>query len=666
VRPNLVLGRGGDCDLVFDDPQISRHHARLTWEAGNWFVEDLGSTNGTKVNGMAVADRKHLLNMGGLLSLGGVVFQLRSGLEDTMVAPHSVPQPIPRPPSRPADPAPAPAAPPYVPARTGGSSSLTLGVFLLLGLLLMAAIGLAAWVFLSPAPEAAAGLQARIDAPANGSEVVEGNVLTISASAADGEQVSRLEIWIDGVLAQSTASTTPAIAVTYLWTAQGPGSHVILARAYNQTGQASDAIVTVQVAAGAAAAPSPTSEQAAVPGPTAAAATPETLLPTDTPTPETASPTPPAGAADSVPPTATLAPQVAPLGVFYDFETPRNWRRGDQPNGTLELSDAQTHSGSRAGRLNYNFPGGGNDFVVFLWQQALDGNPNRLNVWVHGDGTGHYLNAWIKDNGGQTWQFSFGQVKHTGWRQMSAYLDVDQPWPAGHIAGPDNGAVDYPISFYGLVLDDAPDAFSGSGTVYVDDLESVLGSGRPAATPTATPPPPTTRPGASIDFRADRTTLRPDECTTLRWDVENVREVYLDGDGVAGHDSRRVCPSANRTYTLRVVLTDGTTTERTVTIVVTAEGSPPAAPSNLTVAIAMSNGFGLSFKDNSGGAAEGFRLYNADNASLMQEYPLAAAPNLPISGLECGRTYRMALTAFNAFGESGPSNVVQGATQSCP
>ena len=53
---------------------------------------------------------------------------------------------------------------------------------------------------------------------------------------------------------------------------------------------------------------------------------------------------------------------------------------------------------------------------------------------------------------------------------MTAPLDVEAPWPAGSLGGPKNGLLDYPISFYALVMDDAPDTYVGSGTIYVDDL----------------------------------------------------------------------------------------------------------------------------------------------------------------------------------------------------
>jgi hypothetical protein len=50
----LVIGRSRDCELVLDDPNVSRRHAELRRQEGAWIVADLGSTNGVKVNGRRV------------------------------------------------------------------------------------------------------------------------------------------------------------------------------------------------------------------------------------------------------------------------------------------------------------------------------------------------------------------------------------------------------------------------------------------------------------------------------------------------------------------------------------------------------------------------------------------------------------------------------------
>ena len=50
-RDWLVVGRGRSADLVLAEPTISRSHAAVGFDEGGFFVQDLGSTNGTLVNG---------------------------------------------------------------------------------------------------------------------------------------------------------------------------------------------------------------------------------------------------------------------------------------------------------------------------------------------------------------------------------------------------------------------------------------------------------------------------------------------------------------------------------------------------------------------------------------------------------------------------------------
>lgn len=54
IEGSVVVGRADDCDLVLEERRLSRRHARFYEEKGRWFVEDLGSPNGTFVNGRRV------------------------------------------------------------------------------------------------------------------------------------------------------------------------------------------------------------------------------------------------------------------------------------------------------------------------------------------------------------------------------------------------------------------------------------------------------------------------------------------------------------------------------------------------------------------------------------------------------------------------------------
>lgn len=56
-----VIGRLPACAVSLSDPNVSRHHAELHWEDGSVVLSDLGSTNGTRVNGVAVR-RQRLLD----------------------------------------------------------------------------------------------------------------------------------------------------------------------------------------------------------------------------------------------------------------------------------------------------------------------------------------------------------------------------------------------------------------------------------------------------------------------------------------------------------------------------------------------------------------------------------------------------------------------------
>ena len=63
-----TLGRAEDCALRIDDPRVSRRHARLWFEDESLLVEDLGSPNGTVVNGVRVARQQ--LSVGDVLAFG--------------------------------------------------------------------------------------------------------------------------------------------------------------------------------------------------------------------------------------------------------------------------------------------------------------------------------------------------------------------------------------------------------------------------------------------------------------------------------------------------------------------------------------------------------------------------------------------------------------------
>jgi hypothetical protein len=73
-----TLGRSRQCDIVLADPNISRQHAEIRPRGGSWVLVDLGSTNGSRINGRPV-DGPEVVRPGDEIELGSTL--LRFALE---------------------------------------------------------------------------------------------------------------------------------------------------------------------------------------------------------------------------------------------------------------------------------------------------------------------------------------------------------------------------------------------------------------------------------------------------------------------------------------------------------------------------------------------------------------------------------------------------------
>jgi len=107
----ITVGRDSNNEIVINDAEVSRRHARLTFQGGKYVLEDLGSTNGTFVNGQRLAGPR-VLKPGEVVSFGEqivLVFEatnLDAGA--TMVSPRAAavpaaPRPVMQPPPAPVD-----------------------------------------------------------------------------------------------------------------------------------------------------------------------------------------------------------------------------------------------------------------------------------------------------------------------------------------------------------------------------------------------------------------------------------------------------------------------------------------------------------------------------------------------------------------------------------
>ena len=120
----IDVGRDSTNEIVINDAEISRRHARLTFQGGKYVLEDLGSTNGTFVNGQRLAGPR-VLKSGEVVSFGEQIVMIFEAIHfdagATVVSPRAAAVPaasrpvMPPPPppveyvgSMPANPAPVP------------------------------------------------------------------------------------------------------------------------------------------------------------------------------------------------------------------------------------------------------------------------------------------------------------------------------------------------------------------------------------------------------------------------------------------------------------------------------------------------------------------------------------------------------------------------------
>ncbi len=72
----ITIGRQPDCAVCLESPAVSRHHARIIRDGGQYFVEDLGSSNGTFLNGERIQERYPLTD-NDTIQIGPYQFALR-------------------------------------------------------------------------------------------------------------------------------------------------------------------------------------------------------------------------------------------------------------------------------------------------------------------------------------------------------------------------------------------------------------------------------------------------------------------------------------------------------------------------------------------------------------------------------------------------------------
>lgn len=289
----LTIGRGIDNTIVLADPLVSRHHAEIVLQGGKWAIRDLGSANGTFVNGRPIVGPQ-VLNPGDTIGVGPALFRVELakalGDQDTLVTRKSATETL--------------AGPPR-------SSLMAIGI----GLALVAIVAAILFGLLVVLPRlrvsrqgtgSSAGPSVTILAPTDNTQVEVGAMVQIQAQATDPKGVTQAQIAVDGVPVQQVPgqiSPSMLVMINGSWIFDQAGPHTISITAQNAAGVQSTP-VTIQVIAVEATGQPIGTQPAARPTTTA--------LPTVAPPTQEPPPVPPTTA----PPTATK-PQAPPPTIGY-------------------------------------------------------------------------------------------------------------------------------------------------------------------------------------------------------------------------------------------------------------------------------------------------------------------------------------------------------------
>ena len=166
-------------------------------------------------------------------------------------------------------------------------------------------------------------------------------------------------------------------------------------------------------------------------------------------------------------------PSAPPCTLVTSFEgNPGVWIRGDEPYGTFAHSRRIVKSGGFAMVLTYTFPAGSNRYVVFRHRRPLPlpRHSHSITLWVYGDNSSNLLKLWLKGSDGAIVQLAVAPVGAPGWHQIHANLPPQfAPWDR---IGAGDGILREPITIEAIVLDDEPDGWGSSGTLYIDDIST--------------------------------------------------------------------------------------------------------------------------------------------------------------------------------------------------
>ncbi|MCO6449698.1 MAG: META domain-containing protein [Caldilineales bacterium] len=258
----------------------------------------------------------------------------------------------------------------------------------------------------------------------------------------------------------------------------------------------------------------------------------------------------------------------------------------------------------------------------------------------------------IRNTGTCTWDSSY-VLRYDGGNTNASQMGGQPTAIQGTVAP--GGVYDLYVA---MIAPQKPDTYVGYWNL-TNGENVAFGERLYVAITVAAPPTPTQTPSPQVNYWADRTEIRQGECTTVHWDVKNVKSVYFyeegqdwQNHGVAGQGEQTVCPPRTTIYNLRIVFNDGAVQVLPMTIsVIPAPGAPEidrfsVTPVNINLGECVTVAWAVS------GPTDQVRI-TRDGTTLWKNAPLTG--NMP----DCPPNAGIAQYAVEAKGPGGNSRSVQ-------
>ena len=249
VKQVSTLGRSTDNDIVIDDQDVSRRHARITWNGRDLMLEDLGSANGTFLNGGRLIGPEALRH-GDAVGLAQTV-RLTVHAQPQVAAP--APDKISTAVSSPQGAIATPPLPAWVASRRGTGpeeirvplDAIRRSARALCHHRLVTAGG---YFLLRPLNETRPLVS--ITSPHMGDQLALEQPVAVSSIAFDRNMITRMELWVDGQLQHTRSSPSPdgntPLPLSTDWRPTTVGTHTLVVRAFNRLGDRGQAAISVE------------------------------------------------------------------------------------------------------------------------------------------------------------------------------------------------------------------------------------------------------------------------------------------------------------------------------------------------------------------------------------------------------------------------------------